>query len=495
MVGSRNCRGRHCLLTFLQATATSSNLALHHRGRQIVTRYQERQIRKTFPLLKLPAELRNIIYEYAINILAAQKIIDRYYQALRETKNIKSVQAPLIWSKCPTIFLLNRQVYAEASFLIRKRNLTFDHGLLDLLTIKDFVPDSLIRNVSSITVDDSGHPLFKDNILAASWMGYITLIEQLANVLKDGHRLKQFTISLANEELGPHVTTCWHATYACGFRDSLRRAAETLRAVRNVGNATLVGFPEPLASQLKARMESAPTSFLNLPRELRDIIYADALDWSDVSQSLVRTLANWVDKSVKSTAPTTSTPTVLLLNRQITSEALTVLHSKPLTMVFPADHSISRRCRMPDMLDYITRGTLQHVQTLVLRLESWEWIHSIDHLLPLLASTSAHPSYPVIRGHFNKLKAIHFYFKDDLKVRFLVDVGQSYPDHSLHLTLSGLTKIRGLKTVTFAGDLPACYTAPLAHIMCTPASFGNGGLPRLMAIKGTGEVVSPDGDE
>lgn len=467
------------------------------RGRQIVTRYQERQIRNTFPFLKLPAELRNIIYSLCLDSSAAQKIIGRYYQDLRDTTNIKDVQAPLIWSKCPTIFLLNRQVYAEASFFIQKCSLTFDHGLLDLLTLTDFMPKSLVRNVTSITIDDSGHALFQDNILAASWMGYITLIEQLAEVLRLSHKLSNLTISLTNDELVPHVTTCWAATYACGFRDSLRRACDALRCIRNVGNVTLVGFPQPLAAELKARMESAPVSFLDLPRELRDMIYADALDWSDISQQLARTLAEWTDKAKKPPFPQRTTPTILLLNRQVTSEALPVLHAKPLTVLFPRDHSLQKQQQMPNILHLISRATLRHVSHLNLRLESWEWIHSLDHVLPLFAATTQHPSYPTNNGgryHSNSLTSVQLHFEDNLKARFLSAANQQYPDNTLHTSLSHLANIRGLAQVTFSGDLPPCYTVPLAQTMQMPARIGNAALPTLQALTSNGEVVDIEDD-
>lgn len=442
--------------------------------------------------MKLPAEIRNLIYDHSIDVSAAQNIIDRYYQGLRNTQSVSTIEAPLIYSKCPAIFLINRQIYAEASVLVKKCELTFKHGLLDLLTIKDFAPVSLFRNVSSITVNDTGHPLLKSNILTASWMGYVTLIEQLADILKDGHRLKNLTISLADKELIPHVTTCMTADYACGFRDTALRACEALRVVRNVGNVTLAGFPQPLAQQLKARMESAPVNFLDLPRELRDYIYAEALDWSDISKQLVRAVFEWTDKTSPPPYPKRSTPTILLLNKQVTAEALPVLRAKPLTIVCPRDHGMQRQDQVPNMLHFITRSTLAHVQHLVLKLESWEWIHSLDYVLPVFAATSLHPSYPIILGHRTSLKTVHFHFEDDLKRRFLADANQHYPDHQLHTSLGGLAKMRGLKKITFSGDLPACYTAPMAQIMQMPPSVDDANLPPLMAIKGTGTVVSVD---
>jgi len=49
--------------------------------------------------------------------------------------------------------------------------------------------------------------------------------------------------------------------------------------------------------------------------------------------------------------------------------------------------------------------------------------------------------------------------------------------------------------VTFTGDLPECYTMPLAQIMMMPVAGGVGAsveLPTLRAVKASGEMVAVD---
>ncbi|KAI6795145.1 hypothetical protein KC361_g5169 [Hortaea werneckii] len=455
-----------------RSSAAPATIILFDRSRQNLTRAREAKIRNTFPFLRLPAELRNNVYEYCLDTDAAQRILQRYYEALKDTKDTKTVAAPLIYAKCPVIFRLNRQIYAESSFLVKKRDLTFDHGLMDLLTIKDFVPESLIRTVSSIDIDDSGHPLFKENILAASWMGYITLIEELAGILKSGHNLKKFSITLTHQELVPHVTTCWNNTHTCGFRDSLKRAAAALRGVQNIPEVKLVGFPEHLALELQRRMKSAPTSFLNLPRELRDLVYDAALDWSDISSKLKNSLDACADKHYDVKYPQRSTPTVLLLNRQITSEALTVLHNKPLVIDCPAEHHLLKERQVPNVMRFITRPTLQNVRHLILNLG---------------ATNTQITSFP------HNLKTMHIVFRDNLKTRFLADTAQHYPDNTLHESLQPLSQISGLERVVVEGDLPSSYSEPLKAIMMSPLGAKRG-LPKLMAVKSNGEVVDAGQD-
>jgi hypothetical protein len=429
----------------------------------------------------LPAEIRNLIYDYCIDSNAAQNILQRYYDEIKDAKDVRKVKSPLIWARCPVILLLNKQTYAEASYLQKKRTLTFDHGMLDLLDIKDFISPHILRTVAHINVNDSGHPLFKSNILAASWMGYIELIEQLARHLAPGHNLESFSFTLDHPELVPHVTKCWNVGYTCGFVNTLLKVCRALRTIRGVRSVTLRGLPEPVCTQLKDHMQSPSLSFLDLPAEIRNQIYSDTLDWSDISKRFNRTMTLWTDKTKMPIYTPLTTPTVLVLNRQITSEALSILHNKPLHLTFPADHNMQMHTHVPNTARFITSRTLQHVKTLILEVKSWEWIYSLDYFLPNFTTGTA------------ALKTLHFHFTDNLKSRFLSSASQHYPDDLLHTSLSTLAKIRGLESVTFDGDLPDCYTGPLARIMRSSAQSVNAaGDEVLMALTSSGGVVKID---
>jgi len=131
--------------------------------------------------------------------------------------------------------------------------------LLDLADITEFVPKGLLRTVSSITVTDAGHGLFPRKIANHSWMGYLTLIEQLGEVLSKGHNLNNLTISLADDDLVPHVTACWNEAYKCDFRDSLRHALNSLRAVHNIHCKFI---PRPM--QIHTVHKSSPVRLLQL---------------------------------------------------------------------------------------------------------------------------------------------------------------------------------------------------------------------------------------
>lgn len=363
--------------------------------------------------------------------------------------------------------------------------------MLDLKDVTDFIAPGLFRNVRAITITDAGHDLFQPNMLSPSWLGYVVLIEQVAGLLAVAdHHLQYFTISFKNPGILPHISLCWNAPFACGFRDTMRRACEALRRVHNIGHVTLVGFPPKLAEFLKPRMEGPALNFLDLPMELRLQIYGHCVDWSDVSIQLARTIARWEDRSQCPPYPPRTTPTILRLNRQIAVEALDVLRKKPLVIVCPARHDIQNQRLVPNILRFITPLTLRHVRHLVVHVNGWEWIYSLDDLLPVFASDGAATADGGGVGtKIHCLETFQLRFCDALKSRFLAQPHQSYPDQTLHRCIGKLATIRGMRMVKFEGDLPTCYTEPLAQLMRMNYGEAAGTLPALMAIQADGAVV------
>lgn len=148
------------------------------------------------------------------------------------------------------------------------------------------------------------------------------------------------------------------------------------RQVHNIPCVTFSGIPEKFASKLKAHMQGPPIGFLDLPREARDIIYKHSANWSDITNALQRSLKAWKDKSRAPPCPSRSTPTVLLLNKQITQEALQKLRQSPLTLVCPRDHGMQQGHQILNLLQLISGPTLRSVRHLTITLESWEWVRS-----------------------------------------------------------------------------------------------------------------------
>ena len=361
---------------------------------------------------------------------------------------------------------------------LQKCSATFEHGLFDARDVNAVVSENVLRNLSSLTITDKGHPLLERKILCQSWHGYIRLFENLARILAGRHTLKELTISLTDQGLKLHFDQCWERDWSCGFRESLNKAFEAMKNIRGVDNVILEGIPEEIAIALKSSMEAKPpVTFQELPREMRDLIYYHAMDWSDVSVKLAKTLATWTDKSKPPTYPQLTTPTVLLLNHQIHDEAIEVLHKKTLNIICPVKHSMQKVDQVPDITRFISTNTLQKVTKLNLVLESWEWMYALEKLLPVLAAK-------------HNLTYFELTFFDSLKERFLTAGVHAYPDSTLHLALSGLAKIRGVKEVTIRGDLPDCYIVPLIQIMQT--ATGMSIVLKMEALTGNGMVVELD---
>lgn len=132
--------------------------------------------------------------------------------------------------------------------------------------------------------------------------------------------------------------------------------------------------------------------FFSLPPEIRNSIYDYALDWPDMTRPFENTRKDcmrleqlWVTSQrprcvfLKPRIEAVTTPTILILNRQIYHEAINVLHGKPLVLVSPPPHS-SQLGRPLDITEFIGEATLQNVAHVVLKvnLEEISWPKTIN---------------------------------------------------------------------------------------------------------------------
>lgn len=449
-----------------------------------VTRFQLNTVKSTFPFFELPAELRNAVYAYSTDLSSLERYFEKAYEKLLARRVKREHLLPQ--KKAPGIFLVNRQTFREASYLLRKgQHLHFSHGLLKARSLSSVISANILRQISSIDITDIGHPMIKGSILPTSWNGYMTLLRELGEILEDGHNLKALLIDFKDHRLQEHMNHCYDSDYSCGFRDQMHNALQSLRKVRGIGKVTLSGLNPRASRELKWLMEKQRTTFLSLPRELRDIIYEDTMDVSDISTALTRALIkhNHTPRASPFPFPPKTTPTVLLLNKQIHHEALESLQKKPINITFSSNHHIHDEKRIPSILAFVSRPALKHTKSLTLTMESWEWIYTLEpRLVKILAASDL-------------LETFHLTFHDPLKSDMTSLPSQRYPDRTLHAHLKKLTTIRGLKRATFAGDLPVVYTDALAKIMTSKPSVKECELPKLKAITGDGQVVEIVGDE
>lgn len=184
-------------------------------------------------------------------------------------------------------------------------------------------------------------------------------------------------------------------------------------------------------------------------------------------------------KKRKRTAyPARSTPTIFLLNKQITKEASTIIYSKPLNFIPPKHFRFEKDDEVPSILKFISTKTLQKVQHINI-ITNWEWAYCIEIIAMVLT-----------RKH--NLNTFRLALTDNLKVQFLAAGDEKYPDYELHLNVSSLTGVRGVEKVIIEGDLPGVYVRSLIEIM---KSKDGAKMPALKAICGNGDVVDADDGE
>ncbi|OAX78926.1 hypothetical protein ACJ72_06762 [Emergomyces africanus] len=153
-----------------------------------------------------------------------------------------------------------------------------------------------------------------------------------------------------------------------------------------------------------------PVSFLDLPPEIRHEIYALALSWPNLRVPFTRLRhecelveAAWFRPSPSFSMGLGSscnhscalplpyipeseytTPTIFLLNRQITYEALPVLHAQELVIDEPPPYSMALG-RPVDITMFISEGALQRARRVVLKIDvanlASRWARTVDTLL------------------------------------------------------------------------------------------------------------------
>ena len=317
-------------------------------------------------------------------------------------------------------------------------------------------------------------------LLPTKWAGYMRLFKQLGELLSTGdHKLKKLTIKLDDPKLVEHMTHCHTSVHKCGFRDQMTAALAVLGKARGIEEVTFHGLNDKEAARLKESMQApAVGRFLRLPQELRDMVYEHAADWSDSSRALSRAVADWSGDADTFSFPGKTTPTVLLLNKQITAEALHVLHRKPLNIVYPA-REFADKAKIPSLLGFISHHTIQNVTTINVDMQCWQWVFNIDEKLANVLAAS------------KNLQNFTLSFSDSMKKDFKGSHVQSYPDKNVATSLKRLTNVRGLEKVGFKGDLPTVFTEPLRQIMESQPSIALADLPKLMATftSGTTEDI------
>jgi len=154
--------------------------------------------------------------------------------------------------------------------------------------------------------------------------------------------------------------------------------------------------------------QGAPFALLSLPREIRDLIFSYCVFYPDLPVLLSKHLENArqsfrthfgdeiSEQGLEELLPWSSftqpeplpmqTPAIFLVNRQISAEALEILHSKTLILNLPIPVNNSRNVRAVFLTDFIGERTLQSIRRCELDLsftsttEASGWYRMTNHL-------------------------------------------------------------------------------------------------------------------
>lgn len=85
-----------------------------------VTRQQVRLIKQCFPFLRLPAELRVVVYSFSSDFEKLNEFFDKAFARLSANPSSRSLLfAP--HKRTPNVYLINKQIFREASHLLQRQ--------------------------------------------------------------------------------------------------------------------------------------------------------------------------------------------------------------------------------------------------------------------------------------------------------------------------------------------------------------------------------------
>lgn len=440
----------------------------------LTNKVDERQI---FPFMQLPLELRMMIYQQTFDYDGIESYFESYVDQIMLSSRPRKVKAPRCEKACPGILLVNKEIYHEALPYLHATPIDFSYGVIKAKLVDIISPD-LLRNISHVTITDTGLDLLNKDYLDI-FHGISRLIHQLATVLKDGHKIQVLKFQFLANDFNFHLKNCPHSSQDCGVKSFVATLQDTIGNIRGIKKVTIEGdLDDELKSTIIARMESKPQNLFKLPLSIREQIYAYAADPNDADLALtsfMRTMATGQTPAY----PTLSAPTILLLNKQIHSEAHSIMRRIPLLLSgrTAATHNPAT------VFKFIRPQVLQQLYHLELDLRHWQYTFLLGELSALLK-----------RRHC--LRSLSLRFADEPAKAAAWADGAYYPDDDLYRALLPLAALRGIRDVEIVGSLPDCFAQPLAmSMMCRPGERSHTLFAQLPHGRGFVRFIEVQGSE
>jgi hypothetical protein len=323
----------------------------------VTTRGRARAQRAIFRFLELPAELRVMIYVLLLSFKGVTRFLADYANTYMH--ELEGNRHPYLRLSTPGILLVSRFITSEALHEISKVPLTITH-FHGVPKITQVICPNILQSVTHVTIKIRHMEEIYWALLQVRSMQ--RLAEQLSGLWLWRHNLRKLTIALVDPRTERHLEMC--DPNHCFVRDEIINVLDMFDKLRGIKSVEFEGVLGCFGREAAHKMQRPLNfSFLSLPAELRNEIYSYAVDWSDASklqekESLEkRTAEEWAALEASTDfASRRSTPTGLLINRQIYAEAIVMLHRKFLVLkASPLKINIT---------NFITEATLRTVRNL-----------------------------------------------------------------------------------------------------------------------------------
>ncbi|EOD46781.1 Coiled-coil domain-containing protein mtmr15 [Neofusicoccum parvum] len=322
--------------------------------------------RTQFPFLKLPAELRNLIYVKSLDFEGVGRLLTEHYEA--HVNDGTSIDWPELQTH--PLLAVNKQISREARYILHRKTLRLPHSTTPNGLITDVVSKTILENVRKvdITRDES----FGEVHTWCDFLEFFRLIKSAVNIWTDCHHLQELTIVMQGQQVMAHLDSC-PAQGHCFFLDEIEKMMSSLEELRGIKKVTFGGFLEDYAVEAKKWMETPPAYILKkIPLQVRRQIYGYLVDLNDANSSLVKAsntaVAGWnPPKTMDAIAPSMVSPELLRVNKQITTEIITGMYSGNFTISAPPPHHV-HTCT--SVTKFIGLHNLQEIRHLTLDISS-----------------------------------------------------------------------------------------------------------------------------
>lgn len=305
----------------------------------VSTRSMTLDRRTKFSFLQLPAELRNMVYEEALNFDGVGRLLTEHYEA--HVNDGTSIEWPE--HQTQPLLVVSKQVSREARHILHRKTLRLPHSTTPNGLMTDIVSKKLLENLQKVDVtrDES----FGELHTWCDFLEFFRLIKSAVKIWVNCHNLKELTIMMQSTQVVTHLQTCPVQGH-CYFLDEIENMLSSLEELRGIKKVTIGGFLEDYAAEAKRWMQTPPAYLIKkIPLKVRRQIYGYLVDLNDANAALVKASDTAVSKwnppmTMDAIAPKVTTPNILLVSKQIKNEVMEALYSDMFTLHAPPPHHV-----------------------------------------------------------------------------------------------------------------------------------------------------------